>query len=303
MNAIESPRSADLSSHQRSQKRRRSDTVTQVPTLADIGELPLEKIGTHLAPHSFRACAHLLDHKLLPPATVASAMRGALARYDGLPPPMLTAKWDAPNWLQCAQMAAKATERPYEAEAYDDYVTRGAPSQYKFLRLQDAALTAWRCQGYLISEELDALRQSATPLRSLDLSALLFPPFPGFERATRRLSVEHVRFSTGRDATEPPHIEIPLTAFFRHTPVLRSLELVPKMYSSPMSACDDDFPLQDFCFELAQALDSPYAAQLVHLRLDFSGVRGPARPAIVQHLTEAVAKRAVLQDVSITWPG
>ena len=69
-----------------------------------------------------------------------------------------------------------------------------------------------------------------------------------------------------------------------------------------MSSYDDAFPLQDFCLALADALDSPYAAYLAHLRLDFSHVRGPVRHAVSQRLTDAVARRAVLDEVSIAWP-
>ena len=182
MNVIESPRSADAASHRRSQKRLKRDTVACAPTLADLGDLPLEKIGAHLTPHNFIACESLLEHGLLPTPMVASAMRRALVRCDSLPPPALTGHWDANAWLQCAQIAAKTAQRPYEAEDYDDYVARGAPSQYKFLRLQDAAMTGWRHHGYFISEELDTQRQRCAPLRSLNLSAVLFPPSPASRR-------------------------------------------------------------------------------------------------------------------------
>lgn len=97
-------------------------------------------------------------------------------------------------------------------------------------------------------------------------------------------------------------MKIQLTSLFRHTPALRWFEVVPAKYSSPMLGYDNDFPLDDFCAELADALESPYAKDLTDLRLDFSGLEGPVRQAISQRLTDAIAKRAVLRHVSVTWP-
>lgn len=121
-----------------------------------------------------------------------------------MPPRALTLAWEAPAWLQCAQMAAITAKRPSEVEELDAYLARGGPSQFKLLRLESEAMLGWRCQGYIISEELDEQRARAATLQSLDLSALLFPPFSGYARAPRGLPLEHVRLSTRSDAKAPP---------------------------------------------------------------------------------------------------
>ncbi len=279
--------------------RKRSTSAGASPTtVADLGELPLACVGEHLDAISLGRLRCTLKGGLIPPHTVSTVMRDILTACDSLPPPSITAAWETSAWLLHAHMAQKTTTGNDAEDALGCYVQRGAPSQWKYLGLEQDAALAWRIQGYLISEDLDAMRHAEVPLQSLNLSALFCAPFPGFDGVTRGFPIAHLRLSTGVGLCT----EMPLESLFENSPRLRCFEMVPKKHSSAWAPYDCNFPLRAFCGELLAALTSPHAPLLATLRLDFSKVIGSVRQCSIEALCAAIAKRPALTEVTIIWP-
>ena len=293
---------AKASAIQGASKLKKPDNPTSSCTLLELSNLPLQCICDHLDPISLGRLRCTSKNALMPPEAIASAMQQALTLCGSLPPSKVTSTWNPSAWLLHAYMAQKTTVRPYEADDYDDYVTLGAPSQHKYLRLAKEAARGWLMQAYIVSEDLDLQRNREMPLRSLDLSGLYFTPFPYFDRAVRGFPLEHLRLSTARNPQDQEFAEPPITALFTNAPALRCFEMVPKKRSSGWRNENAGFPLNEFCWALAEALEAPLVLQLESLRLDFSQVEGTVDHAISEKLNNTLGKRAGLTDVALLWP-